>query len=90
VNWQGKSKYSEKTCPNVTLSTTNPTYPDMGLNPDRGGGKSATNRLSYGTANCLWVSNGTNSELGKVNGAYNVIYEEPNIFPFRLHFRVMK
>jgi hypothetical protein len=23
--WQGKSKYSEKTCPDATLSTTNPT-----------------------------------------------------------------
>jgi hypothetical protein len=23
--WQGKPKYSEKTCPNATLSTTNPT-----------------------------------------------------------------
>jgi hypothetical protein len=26
--------YSEKTCPNATLSTTNPTWPDPGLNPD--------------------------------------------------------
>jgi hypothetical protein len=25
VNWQGKPKYSEKTCPSATLSTTNPT-----------------------------------------------------------------
>jgi hypothetical protein len=24
-DWQGKPKYSEKTCPNVTLSTTNTT-----------------------------------------------------------------
>jgi hypothetical protein len=24
-NWQGKPKYSEKTCPNANLSTTNPT-----------------------------------------------------------------
>jgi hypothetical protein len=24
-NWQGKPKYSEKTCPSTTLSTTNPT-----------------------------------------------------------------
>jgi hypothetical protein len=49
-NWQGKSKYSEKTCPSATLSTTNPTWPDLGLNPGRRGGKPATNRLSYGTA----------------------------------------
>jgi hypothetical protein len=36
--------------PNVTLSTTYPTWPDLGWNPDRCGGKAATNRLSYGTA----------------------------------------
>jgi hypothetical protein len=49
-DWQGKPKYSEKTCPCVTLSTTNPTWPDPGLNPGRRGGKPATNRLSYGAA----------------------------------------
>jgi hypothetical protein len=45
-DWQGKPKYSEKTCPSATLSTTNPTW----LNPGRRGGKPATNRLSYGAA----------------------------------------
>jgi hypothetical protein len=50
MNWQGKPKYSEKTCPGVTLSTTNPTWPDPGLNPGRRGGKPVTNRLSYGAA----------------------------------------
>jgi hypothetical protein len=49
-NWQGKTKYSEKTCPSATLSTTIPTWPDLGSNPGRRGGKPATNRLSYGTA----------------------------------------
>jgi hypothetical protein len=49
-NWQGKPKHSEKTCPSATLSTTNPTWPDLGSNPGRCGGKLATNRLSYGTA----------------------------------------
>jgi hypothetical protein len=39
--WQGKPKY---------LSTTNPTWPDPGLNPGRRGGKPATNRFSYGAA----------------------------------------
>jgi hypothetical protein len=29
-DWQGKSKYSEKTCSSATLSTTNPTWPDLG------------------------------------------------------------
>jgi hypothetical protein len=43
---QGKPKYSEKTCPSAAFSTTNPTCCQ-----DRRGGKPATNRLSYGTAN---------------------------------------
>jgi hypothetical protein len=49
-DWQGKPKYSEKTCPSATLSTKNPTWPDPGSNPGRRGGKSVTNRLSYGAA----------------------------------------
>jgi hypothetical protein len=36
------------------LSTTNPTWPDLGSNPGRRGGKPLTNRLSYGTAIRLW------------------------------------
>jgi hypothetical protein len=44
-NWQGIPKYSEETCPSVTLSTTNPTW--YGLVPNSGlrCGKPATNRL---------------------------------------------
>jgi hypothetical protein len=38
----------------ATLSTTNPTWPELGSNPGRSGGKPATNRLSYGTA-LPWV-----------------------------------
>jgi hypothetical protein len=49
-NWQGKPKYSEKTCHSATLSTTNPTLPDLGSNPGSRVGKPATNRLGYGTA----------------------------------------
>jgi hypothetical protein len=49
-DWQGKPKYSEKTCPSATLSTTNPTWPDPGSNTGRRGGKPATNHLSYGAA----------------------------------------
>jgi hypothetical protein len=49
-DWQGKPKYSEKTCPSASLSTTNPTWPDLGSNPGRRGGKPETNRLSYGAA----------------------------------------
>jgi hypothetical protein len=29
-DWQWKPKYSEKTCPSATWSTTNPTWPDPG------------------------------------------------------------
>jgi hypothetical protein len=49
--WQGKQKYSEKTCPSSTLSTTHPTWPDMGANPSHHSGKPVTNCLSYGAAN---------------------------------------
>jgi hypothetical protein len=48
-DWRGKPKYSEKTCPSATLSTTNSTsYPDA--NPGRIGGEPTNNRLSYGMA----------------------------------------
>jgi hypothetical protein len=49
-DWQGKPKYSEKTCPSAILSTTNPTWPDPCPNTGGRGGKPATNRLSYGAA----------------------------------------
>jgi hypothetical protein len=55
-NWQGTPKYSEKTCPSASLSTTNPTWTNLGSNPGRRGGKPATNRLSYGTASLfIWL-----------------------------------
>jgi hypothetical protein len=38
-----------KTCPSVTLSTTNPTRTDLGSNPGLRGEKLATNRMSNGT-----------------------------------------
>jgi hypothetical protein len=47
---KGKPNYSEKTCPSATLSTTIPTWTEMGANPGRCGGKPATNRVSYGAA----------------------------------------
>jgi hypothetical protein len=37
-NLQGKPKYSEKTCPSVTLSITNPTWTDLGSNSGSHGG----------------------------------------------------
>jgi hypothetical protein len=58
AEWElaGKPKYSEKTGPSATLSTTNPTSPGLGENPGPRGGKPATNSLSYGTV-CYKVGN---------------------------------
>jgi hypothetical protein len=42
-DWQGKPKYSEKTCPSAALSTTNPACRPY-ANPGRRGGKPASNR----------------------------------------------
>jgi hypothetical protein len=47
---RGNRSTGRKPAPSATLSTTNPTWPDPGSNPGRRGGKSATNRLSYGVA----------------------------------------
>jgi hypothetical protein len=49
-NWQEKPNHSEKVCPSATSSTTSPTWPDLGSNSGRRGGKPATNCLNYGTA----------------------------------------
>ena len=38
-----------RTCRSATLSTTNPTWPDLGSNRGRRGWKPPTNRLSYDT-----------------------------------------
>jgi hypothetical protein len=45
-NWSTR----RKTCPSTTLSTTNPTWTEPGLNPRLRGGRPAANRLSHGTA----------------------------------------
>jgi hypothetical protein len=42
--WQGKLKYSEKTCLSAVLSTTDPTYLDPGSKSSLRGGKPATSR----------------------------------------------
>jgi hypothetical protein len=46
----GKPTNSEKTCPSATLSTTNPTWIDRGVNPGLRGKRSVTIRLSHSTA----------------------------------------
>jgi hypothetical protein len=51
-NCQGKWKYSVITCLSAPLSTTSPTWPELGLEPVRCGGKSVTNCLSCGTGVC--------------------------------------
>jgi hypothetical protein len=68
ANWQGTPKYSEKTYPSATLSTTNPTWADPGSR----GGKPTTNRLSYSTAKGYlglslwsWVILLRNSAIGR-------------------------
>jgi hypothetical protein len=48
--WQGKQKYSQRTCPSAALYTTGTTWHDQGSNKTRRDGKPVTNRLSYGTA----------------------------------------
>jgi hypothetical protein len=39
---RGKPKHSENTCSSATLSTTYPTWPDLGSKPDLRGGKPAS------------------------------------------------
>jgi hypothetical protein len=52
VEWRfaGETEVLGENLPQRHLSTTNPTWPDLGANPGRRGGKPATNRLSYGAA----------------------------------------
>ena len=48
---RGENRITQrKTYPSATLSTTNPTWTDPGSNPGLRGERSATNRLSHGTA----------------------------------------
>jgi hypothetical protein len=76
ANWQGKPKYSEKTCPSATLSTTNPTWPDAGSNPGRCAGKPATNRPSYGT-----VLIGSNRRIGSIITTLNLHFNISFVLP---------
>jgi hypothetical protein len=55
-DWYGNPKYSEKTCPSATLSTTNSTWPNPGSNPGPLSWKPATNRLSYGAASVIYLN----------------------------------
>jgi hypothetical protein len=46
--YRGKPKNSEKTYPSATLSTTNPTWIDLGTNPGLRVERPVTNDLSHG------------------------------------------
>jgi hypothetical protein len=47
----GKNRSTrKKTCSSATLSITNPTWTDPGSNPALRGERTATNRVSHGTA----------------------------------------
>jgi hypothetical protein len=77
-NWQGKPKYSEKTCPSVTFTTTNHIWPDLGSNPGRRGWKPATvwamawlaSRVHF----CSWFLQSIVE--GEFNPQLTFIYEE--------------
>jgi hypothetical protein len=56
-----------KTCPSATLSTTNPTWIDLGANPGLRGERPATNDLSHGTANFTRVTGGKRKKCEKLN-----------------------
>jgi hypothetical protein len=45
-----KERSQRKTCHSATLSTTNPTWTDLGANPGLCGKRQATNCLSHDTA----------------------------------------
>jgi hypothetical protein len=63
----GETEVLGENCPNVTLSTTYLTRPDLGSIPERRGGKPAINRLSYGTNSSL--SSNANATCQKVAGS---------------------
>jgi hypothetical protein len=51
VDWMaGETEVLKENCLSAALSTTNPTWPDLGSNLDRHGGKPVTNCLSYSMA----------------------------------------
>jgi hypothetical protein len=70
-NCQGKPMYSEKTCPSATLPIANPICFDLGSNPGRRCGKSATNRLSTATGLKICIREMFSSSLGRDIGYSN-------------------
>jgi hypothetical protein len=64
-----------KTCPNAILSTTNPTWTDPGSNPVLRGDRSATNRLSHGTAFWRNLLPPSAVQMTEPSGRNGVIYD---------------
>jgi hypothetical protein len=50
-----KPKCPEDTCPSANLSATNPTWPDLGIEPESALWEAVENRVSYGTAGVVTV-----------------------------------
>jgi hypothetical protein len=51
----GEGEVLGENLPHSTLFTSNPTCPDLGLNPGHHRGKPVTNHLSYGTINKTYL-----------------------------------
>jgi hypothetical protein len=77
VNSEGKLKYPEKICPSVILATTNPTWPDLRLNP-------TTSNLSYCTT---WLSWGNSANFEWIFAKFHVIklYQHSSTFSNFIH-----
>jgi hypothetical protein len=58
---EGEKDVLGETCPSDILSTTKPTWPDLGSNPGCCRWKPTTNRLSYAMASGFFPSIQTNS-----------------------------
>jgi hypothetical protein len=61
----GETEVLGENLPSATLSTTNPTWTDLGANPGPRGERPATNRLSHGTA-ALHISSLKNARTSEV------------------------
>jgi hypothetical protein len=71
-----KRKYSGRNCPSSTLSTTNPTRTDPGLNPGLRGERPAINRLSHGTSDVNVFLRSSTVTFKAFTAKYGHLYEE--------------
>jgi hypothetical protein len=73
-----------KTCPSATLSTTNPTWIDPGVNPGLRGERPAANDLSHGTTKppkWLVVTGAERNNLTFVEPKYDVVSQKLSVVP---------